>query len=399
VDPRRGTFPIGAAATIAELEGPEPHKLLDRLRMREPVSWLPALEGWLVTRRDLALAVMRDTQTFTVDDPRFSTAQVVGPSMLSLDGVEHERHRAPFARPFRLDAVHERFTTMVGRECDRLLDEIATRGEADLRTALSGPLSVAAMAAVLGLEELRADVLLRWYRGIVAAVTDITAGREPTAEGASAFAELGRALEPVIDRELTSSLLAAAAGGAGALGRGEVVANAAVLLFGGIETTDGMIANALCHVLADDAARQALVEQPALAEGAVEESLRLEPAAAVVDRYANRNVVLGGAAIGRRDLVRVSLSAANRDPSVFADPHRFDLARTNAKLQLAFAQGPHVCLGMHLARLEARIALGRAVERLPGLRLDPADDSRPTGLVFRKPATLRVWWRATPVIP
>ena len=295
--------------------------------------------------------------------------------------------------------MHERFTTAVGRECDRLLDEIAPRGEADLRTALGGPLSVAAMAAVLGLEELRADVLLRWYRGIVAAVTDITAGREPTAEGASAFAELARALEPVMDREPTSSLLAAAADGAGALGRGEVVANAAVLLFGGIETTDGMIANALRHVLADDAARQALVEQPGLAEGAVEESLRLEPAAAVVDRYATRNVVLGGAAIGRRDLVRVSLSAANRDPAVFADPHRFDLARTNAKLQLAFAQGPHVCLGMHLARLEARIALGRAVERLPGLRLDPADDSRPTGLVFRKPATLCVWWRATPVIP
>ena len=82
MDPRRGTFPIGAAATIAELEGPEPHELLDRLRMREPVSWLPALEGWLVTRRDLALAVMRGTQSFTVDDPRFSTAQVVGPSIL-----------------------------------------------------------------------------------------------------------------------------------------------------------------------------------------------------------------------------------------------------------------------------------------------------------------------------
>ena len=89
VDARSAAFPVGASATIAELEGPEPHELLDRLREREPVSWLPVLDGWLVTRRDLALAVMRNAETFTVDDPRFSTAQVVGPSMLSLDGAEH----------------------------------------------------------------------------------------------------------------------------------------------------------------------------------------------------------------------------------------------------------------------------------------------------------------------
>ena len=85
-------FPLGAAATIEELEG-APYALLARLREREPVSWLPAIGGWLVTRRDLALAAMRDAGAFTVQDPRFTTAQVVGPSMLSLDGPEHERHR------------------------------------------------------------------------------------------------------------------------------------------------------------------------------------------------------------------------------------------------------------------------------------------------------------------
>ena len=71
-----------------------------RLREREPVSWLPALAAWVVTRRDLALEVMRDDETFTVDDPRFSTGQVVGRSMLTTDGAEHSRHRDPFARRF-----------------------------------------------------------------------------------------------------------------------------------------------------------------------------------------------------------------------------------------------------------------------------------------------------------
>jgi len=392
VDARHSTYPVGASATIAELEGPSPHELLDRLREREPVSWLPVLDGWLVTRRDQALAVMRDAETFTVDDPRFSTGQVVGPSMLSLDGVEHERHRSPFARPFRLDAVRERFTSLVETECDRLLDAIVPAGEADLRETLTGPLSVSVMAAALGLDDLPAEVPLGWYRGIVAAVTDITAGVEPTGEGRTAFAQLAGALEPVLDREPVTTLLGASARGAGALGRAEVVSNAAVLLFGGIETTDGMIANLFHHVLSSEEARTALERDPALMANAVEESLRLEPAAAVIDRYATREVELGGARIGRRELVRISLAGANRDPAVFADPHRFDVLRTNTKLQAAFAQGPHVCLGMHLARLEARVALVRAFVRLPGLRLDASVDTRPTGLVFRKPLALRVQW-------
>ena len=86
--PRDRSFPIGAAATLEELDL-DPHPVLARLREREPVSWLPALGAWLVTRRDLALEAMRDSEAFTVDDPRFSTGQVVGPSMLSRDGAEH----------------------------------------------------------------------------------------------------------------------------------------------------------------------------------------------------------------------------------------------------------------------------------------------------------------------
>src|SRR3954467_7386977 len=112
-------FPIGAGATIDELDR-DPHPLLARLRANEPVSWLPALDGWLVTRRDLAMQVMRDASAFTVDDPRFSTGQVVGPSMLTLDGAEHRRHRDPFADPFRLAAVRERLSDAVAAEAERL---------------------------------------------------------------------------------------------------------------------------------------------------------------------------------------------------------------------------------------------------------------------------------------
>ena len=92
-------FPLGASVTLEALDV-DPYPVLAELRAHEPVSWVPVLAGWLVTRRDLCIAVMRDAGRFTVDDPRFSTAQVVGPSMLSLDGDEHRRHRDPFAAAF-----------------------------------------------------------------------------------------------------------------------------------------------------------------------------------------------------------------------------------------------------------------------------------------------------------
>src|ERR1700740_2919112 len=98
---RAEAFPLGASLTIEALDA-DPHPLLARLRAHEPVSWIPAVEGWYVTRRDLALEVVRDPDTYTVDDPRFSTGQVVGRSMLTVEGDEPARHRAPFARPFRL---------------------------------------------------------------------------------------------------------------------------------------------------------------------------------------------------------------------------------------------------------------------------------------------------------
>ena len=339
------------------------------------MAWVPALGAWLVTRRDLALAVLRADATFTVDDPRFSTARVVGPSMLSLDGDEHARHRAPFAAPFRLAAVHARLGAVVADEAERLADALAPAGHAELRREFAGPLAAAVVTRALGLDGADTAAVLRWYDAIVAAVTGVTAGRPVSAAGREAFAELRGALLPV-------------AADAGGLDPDEAVSNAAVLLFGGIETTEGMIANAVLHLLTHPEALALVRADPGLVAAAIEESLRLEPAAATVDRYATRDVALGGAAIGRGDLVTVSIAAANRDPATFPDPDRFDVRRENARQHLAFAAGPHVCLGIHLARLEAQTAIGVLLERFPGLRL--AGPAAPRGLVFRKPPELRV---------
>ena len=194
---------------------------------------------------------------------------------------------------------------------------------------------------------------------------------------------------------MDESLLAAAVAGPGGrsaagLSSAEAVSDAAVLMFGGIETTEGMITNAAWHLLSHPGQLRLVREDPGLLANAIEESLRLEPAAAVVDRYATRDIALGGAAIRHGDLVTVSLAGAGRDPAMFSEPDRFSVRRDNANRHLAFARGPHFCLGVHLARLEAQAALS-AVLRLPGVALEPGQPA-PQGLVFRKPDRLAVRW-------
>src|SRR6266478_5288853 len=163
--------------TLEQLET-DPHPVLAQLR---PIAWVPVLNGWLVTGRELALQVMRDDETFTVDDPRFSTGRVVGQSMLTRDGAAHARHRDPFAAPLRLGAVRERFAPLVE------------------------------------------------------SVTGVAAGNPPTPKGAAAFEELRATVEPALESS-------------GDLTPAEVVSNAAVMMFGGIETTEGMLVNLVWHL-------------------------------------------------------------------------------------------------------------------------------------------------------
>src|SRR5215218_1050192 len=237
---RTQRFPLGAGVTVEQLEG-DPHALLARLRAAEPVSWLPAIDGWLVTRRDLALAAMRDAAAFTVQDPRFTTARVVGPSMLSLDGPEHDRHRAPFVAPLRLGAVRETLAAAVREEAVLLLDALAPAGEAELRRGFAGPLAAAVVTRALGLSHADVDAVLGYYDAIVGAVSDLSAGRPARPEAAEAMRSLAEALrlDATGDPSPDPPILAEA----------EYVSNAAVMLFGGIETTEGMIANAIVHVL------------------------------------------------------------------------------------------------------------------------------------------------------
>ena len=226
-------FPLGAALTL-ELLDTDPYGALARLRESEPVSWAPVLDGWLVTSRDLCIEVMRDADLYTVDDPRFSTAQVVGPSMLSLDGAEHRRHRDPFASAFRKPEVMARFTERVDLEARRLVAALTPAGQAEIRRDLAGPLAVNVVANALDLLDTEPGVVLGWYDEIVAAVDRVSAGGKIGPAAREAVNALGRHVAGTIERG--SGVLAQATA---TLRPAEVVSNAAVMMFGGIETSEG----------------------------------------------------------------------------------------------------------------------------------------------------------------
>lgn len=372
--------------TAEELSSPQAHDALHRLRAQAPVSWVDAIDGWLVTGRDAAVRVLRDAATFTVGDPRFSTGVVVGTSMLSTDGAEHQRHRAPFASGFTARSAAD-FASRLDELVADVVDDVASFGSAELRTELAGPLAVRVIADVIDLAGATPDDVLGWYRSIVDGVNDVTMGRPVSGATTSSFADLGRAVRATVTAG--STLLGEPAA---QLSEPEVIANTAVLLFGAIETSEGMTANALWHLLSVPGVAEAVRSEPALVDRLVEESLRLEPAAAVVDRYATEAVTFDGAAIERGDLVRVSLAGANRDPDHFEEPDRVALDRPNANRHLTFVVGPHACLGVHLARAQTASVIRRLLAVAPGLQLDADRSEAPTGLIFRKPERLTATW-------
>ena len=378
----------GSTISVADLST-DPHPIWHRLRADQPVAWIEPLDAWLVTSHDLCAQVMFDPATFTVDDPRFSTQRVIGSSMLSLDGAQHKRHRDPFSEPFRGGAVRdlEKFTRETAAT---LVAATAKSGWGDLRAQVAGPLAVAVMARILDLADVDSDEVLSWYREIVDAVHAVTAGEDMPSSGLRAFEELKAAVR----RNLSSSSLLGLVETAGTLDVDEIASNVAVLLFGGIVTSESSTAIAFRYLLEDGDRREKVDSDRAMVRPFVEETLRLEPSAAAVDRYATMDVTLGEAHIAEGDLVRVSLSAANRDPGVFPEPDRLDVGRESKGKSLTFARGPHACLGIHLARLETAAAVDALLDSDSDL---VAGDLAPvTGLVFRVPETVAAEWAGSP---
>lgn len=368
-------FPVGARVALADLAD-DPYPVLAELREHEPVTWAPALGRWLVTPRELVLRVLRDPQTFTTASDASPIRATFGPQMLSTDGGEQRRHRAPLSGPFRPRVLRDGTEAAVAERVTRALGPLRAGG-GDL-APFAAEVAVGTVVDLLGLAVDDLDLVRAWYEDLAASLANVSGDADVLARGREAA-------EAVRDRLLASARHSALLrDGLAALGPDDLGANGLLILFGGIETTESMILNACWAILTHPAALTAAREDPA---DAIEESLRWEPAVQTLTRFTTRDVTLDGVDLPAGATVECMVGAANRDPSHFADPDRFDPGRPNARDHLTFGHGRHACIGMHLARLETRLAV-RAVLELPSVRL--RGPARPHGHEFRKVRPLPV---------
>jgi cytochrome P450 len=170
-----------------------------------------------------------------------------------------------------------------------------------------------------------------------------------------------------------------------------------LLLPAGIETTFRSSGNLLYLLMTHTDQLDAVRDDRALLPQAIEEALRYEPPLLITSRIAACDTELSGVAIPAGSSVTPMLGSANRDPEAYSDPETFDIFR-DPKQHVSFGTGPHMCLGMHLARMETSVAVNALFDRLPNLRLDPAlverDDPHIHGQIFRSPTSLPVTWDA-----
>jgi cytochrome P450 len=391
---RRARFPTGAAIEFADLELHSRVGALDRLRTAEPISWVPALGGWLVTSHALARELLSRADEFTVwAEPNLVRASL-GVMMLTTDGADHERQRQPFDEPFGVRPVRARFAEPVQRHIDALVAELAPRGHCELVEEFAAPFAIRLAGDVLGLSLDDVARVQGFYEAFAGAMT-YDGDPEPQLRADAARADLNAILLEEVERSRTSpdnSITSAVANDpARGLSDDEIVAQLRVILFGAIETVESTIANAVLLLLENPDMLALVRSQPRLAGNAIEEGMRLIPPVAFIERWTAAPCALGGVELAAGEFLGVSTIAANRDPAIFANPGRFDVERANARHHLTLSHGHHHCLGFNLGRMQCQAAITALFDRLPGLELASAPE--PTGFAFRRPATLNLSWR------
>jgi cytochrome P450 len=387
---------FGASITLEELER-DPYPLYARLRDEEPVSWVPAVGLWLVTRHDDVRAVDLDPETFTAATDPSTLNRTMGENMLGMEGPDQRWIRAITETPYRPRDVEERTQGMIPRLGNELVAGFVGAGEVDLFRAYCDPMSVRSLCFMLGLDAVPWQDILRWNEGLMPGLANFEG--DPAKQGPAdvASAELGAAIERVLERletepdaSVLSWMLHHQEEGR-RMSRPQIVANTKLMLSGGLQEPRDLIALTLWALLQHPEQFEAVGADRSLVKAAVEETLRWVGPVGTSTRQTTRSTELAGVPLESGALLGAVLPSANRDPRRWTDPDRFDVQRKEGA-HLAFAAGAHFCLGAWFGRHLARVSLDILLDRLPGLRGDPERPVTLSGWEFRAPDALWVRW-------
>ena len=378
----------------------DPYPELAQARREHPVqkldsSMMPhdeALPVFFVYRFEDIARVLRDSDTFSSGH---IIDMIMGPVMgehiiLGMDGARHRRYRALVSSAFRQKVLTESEDQLVAKVANELIDRFAERGQAELVREFTFPYPTQVIAGILGLPREDYKQFQRWSIAILSFLAKqdeaITASREVEEYMSGILADRRRTPQ----EDLISGLAHAELDGE-RLSDDEIFSFLRLLLPAGVETTFRSTGNLLYLLLAQPDQLESVRADRSLIPQAIEEALRLETPLLNITRLATRDTEIGDVAVPEGSTIMLMLAAANREETRYEEPDRFDITRDSPKPHMSFGHGPHVCLGIHLARVEMRVALNLLLDRLPELRLDPsADDPHIRGQVFRSPTSIPV---------
>jgi cytochrome P450 len=338
----------------------------------------------------------RDASRFSSSMYEVFLGRIIGKTILQMDPPEHGRYRSLLQAAFSKREM-ERWERDFVRDLVRsFLGPMIGRGRGDLagEFAFYYPVNVIAVACGLPVD----DVPTFYHQA--ALLTNVAV---PDQARMAASRELAEMVQPLIDErrarpaeDLLSILchaeVAAEDGGLERLTDGEIVDFVRLLVPAGAQTTYRTLTNLLFALLSRPDQLDAVRADRSLIPRAIEEGLRWEPPLVSFTRVATRDTEIGGCPVSAGTKLNLCIHSANHDPSRWEDPDEFDLFRP-MQPHLSFGQGPHICLGIHFARMELRVALEEILDSLPGLRLDPdADDVHIDGLMSRTALRLPCLW-------
>jgi cytochrome P450 len=360
-----------------------PYPVYHALRVHEPVRRMPDGSLFLTRFRDVQ-AVYRDPKTFSSDKtvefkPKYGDSPLYAHHTTSLvfnDPPRHTRVRRLIAGALTARAIAAMEPGLV-RLVDSLLDQAAERAQIDLISEFASAIPVEIIGNLLDVPHAERAPLRDWSLAILGAL-EPSLNEAQLERGNRAVSEFVDYLRDLVARrrrepgdpqhDVLTRLIDGEAGGE-QLSEAELLQNCIFILNAGHETTTNLIGNGLVTLTDWPEQRAALLSEPSLIESAVEECLRFESSNQLGNRMATVDTDIGGVAVARGTPVTLCIGAANRDPEQFPEPDRFEIRREPNR-HLAFGFGIHQCAGLSLARLEARIAIGRFVQRFPRYRLN-----------------------------
>jgi cytochrome P450 len=376
----------------------DPYPELAQQRRDTPIqridmSAMPGEEGkpvFIVYRHEDIQTMLKDNETYSSNVVIQIFGDVLGHGvMLGMDEPVHGRLRSLVTKAFTQKALSRWEDEIVGRIGNELIDGFAADGKTDLVKTFTFPYPTRIIAALLGLPEKDFPQFQRWSISMLSFTVNPERGKAASQALVDYFKPILAERREQPREDLISSLAAAEIDGH-KLDDEDIYSFIRLLLPAGVETTYRSLGNLLFGLLSNPDQLEAVRADRSLLPQAIEEAVRWDAPLLNITRVATRDTELSGVPIPQGSSVMPMLGAANRQEDRYPDPDRFDIFRAS-KVPISWGHGVHVCLGMHLARLEMRTAVNLLLDRLPNLRLDPdGDDPHIRGMVFRSPTSLPV---------